>query len=298
MENKQSLEEGNAMSLIAWAAGRLERSGVSRPRLNAELLLAHCTGMSRVELYAHSERPVPRKERESFAAAVERRAAREPLQYITGSKGFRYLDIHVDRRVLIPRPETELLAQVAIEAAAAMGGHPVVVDVGTGSGCVALSVARECPAAVVYATDISDDSLEVAHANAARQGMEDLVAFRRGDLLDALEGELLGRLDIVASNPPYIRENEFPFLPPEVREHEPYAALVAGPTGMEVHLRLMEQALSWLSPEGILFMEGGADQVERLVEEALRMGYEEARAHADLNRLPRVLEARKRRRPS
>ncbi len=289
----EPLEMESSLHLLAWAAGRLAESGVYKPRLNAELLLSHCTGRSRVDIYAYPERPIPREAREGFAAAVERRAAGEPLQYITGSKGFRHLDLQVDRRVLIPRPETELLAQRALEAAAAMEGRPVVVDVGTGSGCVAISVAVECRSAAVFATDISADALEVARANAARQGVEERIAFRRGDLLEALEGELRGLLDVVVSNPPYIREDEFPGLPPEVRDHEPYIALVAGPTGMEVQLRLMRQALSWLSPRGVLLIEGGADQVEKLAALALGMGYGKVCAHEDLNRLPRVLEARR-----
>ncbi|MDI6830954.1 MAG: peptide chain release factor N(5)-glutamine methyltransferase [Actinomycetota bacterium] len=286
------LEKDDALGLIAWAAGVLSRQGVERPRLNAELLLAHCTGRSRVDLYAYPERPLSRAQKEEFEAAVARRAAREPLQYITGRKGFRYLELEVDPRVLIPRPETELLAQRAVELASAAGGRPVVVDVGTGSGCVALSVARECPSAAVFATDISPDALEVARSNAVREGLDGMIDFRRGDLLEALEEGLRGKLDLVVSNPPYIKENEFPTLPPEVREHEPRTALVAGPAGTEVHLRLMEQALSWLAPRGCLLMEGGADQVEGLAVRAARMGYVEARTHRDLNGLPRVVECR------
>ncbi len=292
MARAVELEREDALGLIAWATGVLSRQGVERPRLNAELLLAHCTGRSRVDLYACPERPLSRAEREEFVAAVARRASREPLQYITGRKGFRYLELEVDPRVLIPRPETELLAQRAVELASAAGGRPVVVDVGTGSGCVALSVARECPAAAVFATDISPDALEVARSNAVREGLDGVVAFRRGDLLEALEEGLRGKLDLVVSNPPYIREGEFPTLPPEVREHEPRTALVAGPAGTEVHLRLMEQALSWLAPHGCLLMEGGADQVEELAMRAVRMGYAEARTHRDLNGLPRVVECR------
>lgn len=292
MSRAEPLEMETSLELIAWGSERLRASEVPKPRLNAELLLSYCTGRSRVDLYAYPEKPVPREAREEFAAAVGRRAAREPLQYITGSRGFMHIDVGVDRRVLIPRPETELLAQLAIDALSAMGGRPVVVDVGTGSGCVAISVARECPSATVYATDISADALELARANATREGLEGRIVFRHGDLLDALEGELRGALDVVACNPPYIREDEFPELPPEVRDHEPYVALVAGPTGMEIHLRLLRQAPSWLCPRGLLLMEGGADQVKRLAEEALGMGYAEARVHHDLNGLPRVLEAR------
>ncbi len=276
--------------LIAWAAECLEESGVFKPRLNAELLLAHCTGQSRTELYAYPDRPIPASSSECFMAAVQRRVAHEPLQYITGKSGFRYLELEVDRRVLIPRPETEMLAEKAVRMLRAAPGHPLAVDMGTGSGCIALSLARECPAAVVYATDISPDALAVARVNAARLALEGVVSFRRGDLCRALDAELAGKIDLMVCNPPYIKESDFSSLPPEVRENEPYSSLVAGPEGTEVHLRLMRQALSWLAPSGRLLMEAGEDQVDGLARAACAMGYEEAEIHSDLTGRPRILE--------
>ncbi|MBN2025745.1 MAG: peptide chain release factor N(5)-glutamine methyltransferase [Actinobacteria bacterium] len=279
-----------AMGLIAWASRYLEENGVIKPRLNAELLLAHSTGRDRTELYAYPEMPVAADCREGFVTAVERRAAHEPLQYITGTKGFRYLELQVDPRALIPRPETEMLVERAVDVLRAAPGHPVVVDVGTGSGCIALSLARECPAAVVYATDISDDALALARDNARRLALGDVVSFRLGDLCDALDGELAGRIDLIVCNPPYIREGDFPSLPPEVREHEPYVSLIAGPEGSELHRRLMEQAPLWLAPSGLLLMEGGEDQVEGLAAVAAGLGYESVKIHPDLNGLPRIVE--------
>ncbi len=279
-----------APGLIAWAACYLEEKGIVKPRLNAELLLAHCTGRSRTELYAYPDEPVPAREKEDYAAAVWRRGAHEPLQYITGRKGFRHIELVVDRRTLIPRPETEMLAERAVQLLRAARGHPVVVDVGTGSGCIALSLARECPAAVVHATDISDGALAVARENARRLGPGGVASFHRGDLLDALDGELRGGVDLIVSNPPYIREDDFRTLPPEVREHEPHASLVAGPTGTEVHLRLMEQAPRWLAPGGRLLMEAGDGQVGGLCREAVRLGYAGAAALPDLNGKPRIVE--------
>jgi len=279
--------------LIAWAARYLEENGVVRPRLNAEQLLSHCTGRSRVELYAYHDRPVSMRERGEFAELLRRRAAREPLQYITGRKGFRYLELAVDRRVLIPRPETETLVERAVSALGAFPGHPLAVDVGTGSGCIALSLARECPAAVVCATEISAEALEVARMNARLLGLDDAVEFRRGDLLDALPDELKGRIDVIVSNPPYVREGDFPSLPPEVREHEPRISLVAGPSGTETHHRLMGQAPLWLAPGGLLLMEGGEEQVEGLAREAAGFGFTVAEVHADLNGRPRIVEMRR-----
>jgi release factor glutamine methyltransferase len=290
-----SVEGGRVLEvpgLIKWAAARLEENGVIKPRLNAEILLAHCTGRTRIELYAYPERPVPTGEREAFEAAVGRRAGHEPLQYITGLKGFRYLELAVDPRVLIPRPETEMLVQIALLRLSSLPGHPTVVDVGTGSGCIALSLARECPAAVVHATDICDEALEVAEENALRLGLDGAVLLHGGDLLDALDGGLAGSIDMIVSNPPYVSERDYPTLPPEVRLHEPYRALVAGPLGTEVQLRLVMQAARWLAPGGWLMMEGGGDQMEALGEEAASCGYSEINVLKDLNGVPRVVEMR------
>lgn len=286
----EELPGGGIPELLSRAAQYLARSGVIKPRLNAEHLLSHCTGRSRTELYAYHDRPLTGRERKEFAALLERRAAREPLQYITGVKGFRYLELEVDPRVLIPRPETEMLVERAVLMLAGRPGNPVAVDVGTGSGCIALSLARECPAAVVYATEISEEALEVARLNAARMEPRPGVSFLRGDLLQALPPRLAGGIDLIISNPPYIREGDFRSLPPEVRDHEPYLSLVAGPTGMETHLRLMRQAVSWLAPGGCLLMEGGEDQVHELAREAAALGYCAAEVHPDLNGRPRMVE--------
>lgn len=279
--------------LINWATGYLRENRVTKPRLNAQQLLVHCTGRSRVDLYAYPEKPVSTQEREAFTLAVQRRALREPLQYIVGWKGFRYLDVVVDSRVLIPRPETEMLVQRALELIREARGHPVAVDIGTGSGCIALSICRECPAAVVHATDICEGALEVARGNARRLGLDGTLIFHHGDLLQALPGHLQGKCDFIVSNPPYVRERDFADLPPEVREYEPYRSMVAGPRGVEIHLRLMSQASFWLAPGGWLLMEGGEDQMEFLSRRAMELGYGEAGIVSDLNHKPRIIEMRK-----
>lgn len=279
-------------ALLDWAERRLGRCGVPKPRLNAERLLSCCTGLSRVEVYAHPERQLTGEEKRAFMEAVRRRCGREPLQYITGRAAFRYLELHVDPRVLIPRPETEMVVERALELLRSGRWHPLVVDVGTGSGCIALSLAREFPAAVVHATDIDPRALQAARENASRLGMEGLVSFHLGDCLSALPASLRGRVDLVVSNPPYVREVDYPRLPPEVRDREPRSALVAGPRGTEVHRRLLEEVPGWLSPGGWLLMEGGEDQVHRLAELAANMGYVEVGVHADLNGRPRMVEAR------
>ena len=277
--------------LIGWAARYLEERGVLHPRLNAELLLSHATGRSRVDLYTRPESEVPLRQLVDFAELVRRRGFREPLQYIVGRKGFRYLDLVVDRRVLIPRPETEVLVERALELLRSMKGrHPVVVDVGTGSGCIALSICKEFPHSQVYATDISERALQVARLNTSRNGLEGLVSFHVGDLLSPLPPSLRGRCDLVVSNPPYISEADYLRLPEEVRDHEPRVALMAGPRGVEVHLRLMGQARDWLAPGGFLLMEMGEDQGEELEEAARRMGYGHVAMYCDLCGRPRLVE--------
>ncbi|MBC7247240.1 MAG: peptide chain release factor N(5)-glutamine methyltransferase [Actinobacteria bacterium] len=279
--------------LLEWAEAYLERYGIYKPRLNAELLLSHCAGCGRAELYARPEMEMSAAARRAFFRCVRRRAGREPLQYVTGVSGFRRLELAVDGRVLIPRPETEMLVERALEILRGEGGHPLVVDVGTGSGCIALSLAKEHPQAVVHATDGSGEALQAARENASRLGMEGVVDFHRGDLLRALPPRLEGRIDLVVSNPPYVREADFPLLPPEVREHEPRVALVAGPGGTEVHARLAEQALSWLAPGGCLLMECGEDQAEELCRMLENLGYAAVRKGDDLTGRPRMVEGRR-----
>ena len=288
----EGLPAGGIPTLLGQAAQYLARAGVIKPRLNAEQLLSHCTGRSRAELYARHDRPLSGRESEDFAALLGRRAAREPLQYITGLKGFRYLELAVDPRVLIPRPETEMLVERALCLLARRPPGPVAVDVGTGCGCIALSLAYECTAASVFATEVSGEALEVARLNASRMEPPPPVTFLHGDLLQALPAALAGGIDLIVSNPPYIREGDFPSLPPEVRDHEPYAALVAGPTGMEVHLVLMRQAPRWLAPGGCLLMEGGEDQVHELARAAAGLGYAAAQVRPDLTGRPRMAELR------
>ncbi|MDY6796692.1 MAG: peptide chain release factor N(5)-glutamine methyltransferase [Actinomycetota bacterium] len=276
--------------LLGWAAAFLEEREIIKPRLNAELLLSHCTGRSRVHLYAYPEKGLSSEEIQGFEHAVRRRASREPLQYIVGGKAFRYIDLAVNPHVLIPRPETESLVDLALERLRDQPGHPVVADIGTGSGCIALSLAGEYPAAVVHASDISLEALTVATHNGERLGLDGTVIFHYGDLLDALPSALKGACDVILSNPPYVKEEDFYKLPAEVREHEPNLSLVAGPEGTEIHRRLMEQAVGWLAPRGWLILEGGEEQMDTLARWARELGYTGIRVRPDLNSRPRFIE--------
>jgi release factor glutamine methyltransferase len=230
-------------------------------------------------------------------ALVERRLAGEPLQYVLGRWSFRGLDLLVDPRVLIPRPETEVVAEVAIAAARrpGAGGGFTAADLGTGSGALALALAAELPDAEVWATDVSSEALVVARANLAAVGpaAASRVRFAEGMWYEALPARLRGRLRVIVSNPPYVTEAEFADLPAEVRDHEPTGALVAGPTGRESLELLVAGGLDWLEPGGALVLELAPDQARSLRETAEAAGYEAVAVHRDLAGRDRVLAARR-----
>jgi release factor glutamine methyltransferase len=257
----------------------LAASGVDTPRLDAELLLAHVLGTDRAGLVLDRDRPVEGPAVRAFQDAVRRRSlGREPVAYITGSRGFRHLELAVDPRVLIPRPETEDLVEVALS----LPPRARVVDVGTGSGAVALALKAERPDLDVVATDASEAALAVARANAARLALD--VRLLRADLLDGVPGA-----DAVLSNPPYVEDGTA--LAPEIERHEPAGALFAGPDGLGVVRRLVAQA--GRSPARLLALEVGMGQapaVARLVREA---GFPEVEVRPDLAGIDRVVAARR-----
>jgi release factor glutamine methyltransferase len=247
---------------------------------------------------------------ERFVRAVDemvaRRLAGEPLQYVLGSWSFREHELLVDRRVLIPRPETETTAQVAIDEAARLGARTgpadpwaggeaayAVADLGTGSGAIAIALVAELPEAEVWATDVSDDALAVARANLAGAGSTSTrVRLASGSWFDALPADLRGRLRLVVSNPPYIAESEVDDLAPEVARHEPRLALVSGPTGLEAIEHLVTAALDWLEPTGVLVVELAPHQADDALRLASAAGYGEVRVERDLAGRDRVLVAR------
>ncbi|HYJ80483.1 MAG TPA: peptide chain release factor N(5)-glutamine methyltransferase [Longimicrobiaceae bacterium] len=242
--------------LVAWTAGYLGEKGFHNPRLNAELLLSAALGLKRLDLYLQHDRPLDAGELAGFKARLLRRAKREPLQYIEGRAAFRHLLLGVDPRVLIPRPETELLVQAVLDWAAGREGLSVL-DVGTGSGAVALALATEGRFARVVATDVSAGALEVAARNRDAAGAEVRVDFRLGSLYAPVRGE---RFDVVVSNPPYVGDEERDGLDAEVREWEPGEALFAGSGGLDVIAPLVAGAPEQLEPGGLLALEIGAAQ--------------------------------------
>jgi release factor glutamine methyltransferase len=244
------------VEMIRWTAEYLGGKGFHNARLNAELLLAGMLGLKRLDLYLQYDRPLTPEELAEYRDRLRRRARREPLQYIDGTAAFRELVLKVDRRVLIPRPETERLVQEVLDWAAGREALSAV-DVGTGSGAIALALATEGPFARVVATDVSDAALAQARENHQLAAADAPVSFRSGDLLEPVRGE---RFDAVVSNPPYIGDEEAPSLDAEVREWEPAGALFAGTGGLDVIRRLVPQAAAVLHPGGLLALEMGAAQ--------------------------------------
>jgi release factor glutamine methyltransferase len=226
---------------------------------------------------------------------TERRADGEPLQYVLGSWAFRSLDLMVDRRVLIPRPETEQVVDVALAELDRLGAGPRnVVDLGTGSGAIALSIATERKRTRVWATDVSADALDVAGANLSGMGgyAATRVVLCRGSWWSAVPDDLKGAIDLVVSNPPYIATAEMASLEPEVKGWEPTQALDAGPTGLEAIAEILSSTPPWLNPTGVVVLEIGAEQEAAAREHALRSGFARAVVHRDLAGRPRMLVAR------
>lgn len=276
------------VEMIRWTANYLQEKGFHNPRLNGELLLAGVLGLKRLDLYLQHDRPLSPEELAEFKARLLRRAKREPLQYIDGTAHFRELRLKVDRRVLIPRPETEGLVQAVLDHAAGRQGL-TALDVGTGSGAIALCLATEGPFARVVATDVEPGALEVARANHAAAAPDAPVEFRRGSVYEPVGDE---RFDVIVSNPPYIGEEERPSLDAEVRDWEPARALFAGVGGLEVIRPLVAGAPAHLKAGGLLAMEIGAAQAEAvsaLVRETPGLG--DPRVVKDLSGRDRIVLA-------
>jgi release factor glutamine methyltransferase len=257
------------------AGDEFRAAGVDAPRLTAEVLLAHVLGWERARILAHLHDPLATAAREHFRVLARRRAGGEPLQYLTGRQEFYGLSFHVTPAVLIPRPETEM--------------H--FVDVGTGSGCIAIAVAHELPAATGRAIDISADALAVAQENARRLGVQGRVAFVRSDLLACFPRRPL--FDLILSNPPYVAGADLAILPGLVRNHEPLTALLGGESGLETYRRLIRQAATRLAAPGHLLLEVGDGQAGDVAALIRQAGLVLDEIVKDLQGIPRCIVARK-----
>lgn len=288
-EADQALKGGAGRSPTSAAQALQEAAaslrGVSdSPRIESEILLMHVTGSSRARLLAHTERTLTSAQVARYGKLVDDRAAGYPLPYLTGEIEFYGLDIEVTPEVMIPRPETETLVDLALER------RPrTVVDVGTGSGCIAVALATHLPAAAVYGIDISPAALAVARRNTERHGVGERIRFIVGDLLDRRPGPV----DLIVSNPPYVSADEWASLPPSVRDHEPRLALDGGPDGLEVIRRLIAQSQGLLEPGGVLLIEIGAaqgDAAREAAETFFPQNGTSIRVHSDLAGRDRILE--------
>lgn len=287
---------GSWREVRAETAARLAAAGVSSPEVEARLMVEEAAGAEGVALVLALDDPVTEPRRARLDALLSRRLAGEPLQYVLGRWAFRTLDLLVDPRVLIPRPETEVVAGHALaeldrRAAGRGSERPLVVDLGTGSGALALAIAVERPGARVWGVERSTAALAVARANLRAIGRAaEGVHLLEGSWLAPLPEDLRGRVDVIVTNPPYVADGDP--LPPEVGEHEPREALVAGPTGLEAIAEVVAGARSWLAPGAALVAEIGATQSAAARELAVAAGFVDVAVHPDLAGRPRVLVAR------
>ncbi|MEM8605670.1 MAG: peptide chain release factor N(5)-glutamine methyltransferase [Myxococcota bacterium] len=274
--------------VIEWSAGDFKARNIESARLDAELLVAQALGIDRIGLYLDLERPLVDEERAAVRTLVTRRRAREPVAYILGHRDFYGRRFLVNHSVLIPRPDTEVLVERALEQIP-VDETRAVLDVGTGSGAVALTLAAERPLATVTATDLSASALEVARSNAEAMELLERVEFQEADIVNDA-----GTYDLVVSNPPYVTRGEHEALEPEVRDHEPELALVAGEDGLDVIRRLLSECLPVTRRKGELLVEvgaGQADAVRRLVDE--RDAWEFVDTYDDLQGIARVVHLRR-----
>lgn len=283
-------EPWTPLKLLNWTQGFFAQKGVDAPRLTAELLLAHALGCDRVRLYLDFDKPLGDPELSTFRDLVRRRAEREPTAYLLGKRDFAGHTFQVDARVLVPRPETELVVEAALAGLASSPGPGRALDLCTGSGAIAISLALARPGAQVTATDLSEEALAVARENASRLGAAG-VTFLAGDLYAPLSPPAPDTLfDVIVSNPPYVPRGELDTLSPEVRR-EPRLALDGGDDGMAVTRRIVAGAAVHLRPGGVLVLEMHESHLHELPALCLQAGFQRAEPHRDLAGLPRYVVA-------
>lgn len=291
--NTQADTEWTIGRLLDWTRQHFKDRGIDDPRLCAELLLAKALGCQKILLYTRLDQAPTDEQRANFRAMVEGAAQHKPIAYLIGHKEFYSLDFAVTPDVLIPRPETELLVELALAwCASNPKGHYDLLDIGTGSGCIAVTITKRNPAVRAQATDISEAALEVARQNADRHQVADRVVFAHTDMLslpaDATDD---GRFDLILSNPPYVPEQDQTTLPANVRDHEPAVALFGGDDGLHAYRKIASEVRSRLRPGGTLLLELGhdqADQVESLFVEAADL--QVTGRHKDLAGIERVIQ--------
>jgi release factor glutamine methyltransferase len=283
-------EEWTVRRIIDWTTAHLKKHGSDTPRLDAEILLAHARGCRRIEIYTRFDEVLSERERSAMRDLVRRRAQSEPVAYLVGHREFFSLDFQVTPAVLIPRPDTETLVVELLDVAKPLSA-PRILDVGTGSGCIAIAAAVNHPTAQITATDANDAALAVARENARQHRVVERIAFRSGDVFAPVEQD--EPFYIVVSNPPYIAEHEKETLQNDVRKYEPHEALISGPSGLEVLFRLIDEAPRHLAPAGTLMLEISPEQSKAVAGRMDSSGrFEDIRVVKDLPGLARVVRGR------
>ncbi len=288
MSGAEPARDWTVREVVAWMTDDLRKRGVEGARLDAELIVARALGIDRVKVIIGGDRLLEPAELELIRSLFRRRRTAEPVAYLRGYREFYGRNFRVDRRVLVPRPDTEILVQVALERLAGrdLGGR--VLDLCTGSGCVAITLKLERPTITLDATDLSEGAVAVARDNAQRLGAVWNVRFAVGDLFAPL-GEASPRYDLIVANPPYIATGEIPTLQADIRDHEPHLALDGGADGLSIVRRIVQEAPRWLRPSGALAMEIGAGQAPA-VEELLRArGFSDVKSTRDYGGHDRVV---------
>jgi release factor glutamine methyltransferase len=291
MASADANQRWTTRKLLAWTSEYFTRKGIESPRTSAEILLSHVLSTTRLQLYIESDRPASDLERAAFRELVERAVKHEPVEYLVGSASFFSLSLKVDRRVLIPRPSTETIVEHVMQHNRRTPGFiaPLIADVCTGSGAIALALAKNLPTARVVATDLREDALELARANTSALGLSERIEFRQGDLLEPLAGV---RARYLVSNPPYISDAEWDAVAPNVKNFEPVHALRGGSDGLEFIRKLIEHAPEFLDRPGQLLIEIAASQKNAVLDLAKQQpALLRPQVLADHEGLPRVLVA-------
>lgn len=277
------------LDVVRKSADFLERKSVESPRLNAEWLAAHALNIGRMELYMQFDRPLQPAELDLMRDLVSRRGKHEPLQYIVGETQFHDLLIKCDQRALIPRPETEQLIDYIVDLGPEIDEAFSILDLGTGTGSIALALAMRFPCSKIVATDASQDALDLAQENALGNGLQNRIELVRSHWFESLKGK--GPFRLVVSNPPYLTDSELETAEPEVKDFEPTSALLSGNDGMEDALKIISESIEYLEPSGSLWLETGIDQHEQLLDACSNAGFQSFEGILDWADRPRFIHA-------